>query len=93
MVNTANYLRNRCFRGTYGRATAYELWHGKLPNFKQLKILKFKAFVLDKLSAREEFDNKSVKEKIVGHTTVTKAFRQNDLGKIIEAIGISFIDE
>lgn len=94
-INTANYLRNRCPSRSHEGMTPFELWFGKVPNLKHLKLFGAKAFVLDKTPGRRKLDDKSIEGKFVGYSLTAKAYRirLNDTGAIIETRDVKIVEE
>jgi len=45
VVNTVNYVLNRCLIGPIGKKTPYELVKGKKPNVRYFKVFKSKSFI------------------------------------------------
>lgn len=47
-VNTVNFIRNRCISKTLENKALFELWHGKRPDARHLRIFGKTTYMLDK---------------------------------------------
>jgi hypothetical protein len=61
-VNTANYLRNRCPSKSLNGKTPYEMWTGKKPNLKHLRIFGSKVFCLNRSPGKGKLTCRSKEE-------------------------------
>lgn len=84
-INTACYLRNRCPSSSHEGVTPHEIWHGRKPNLKHLRVFGAKAFILDKGPGRSKFDDRAIEGKLVGYADSAKTDKilRNGNGKIV----------
>lgn len=73
-INTANYLLNRLPCSATGK-TPFELWSGKLPDYKHLRIFGSAAYVHVPKEKRKKLDQKSIRMIFVGYADGRKAYR------------------
>jgi len=74
-VNTAAFLRNRCPTKVLNGMTPEELWSGRKPDVKFLRIFGSEATVLNKGTGLSKLDTKGIEAVIVGYSTESKAYR------------------
>jgi hypothetical protein len=74
-VNTANYLRNRCPSKSLNGKTPYEMWTGKKPNLKHLRIFGSKVFCLNRSPGKGKLTCRSKEGILVGYSEESKAYR------------------
>jgi hypothetical protein len=74
-VNTANYLRNRCPSKSLNGKTPYEMWTGKKPNLKHLRIFGFKVFCLNRSPGKGKLACRSKEGMLVGYSEESKSYR------------------
>ena len=93
-INTACYVSNRVFIRPMLNKTAYELWHGKIPNINYFKVFGCKCFILKDREQRAKFDSRIDEGRSVGYSTHSKAYRvYNDRKRIIlESIHVVFYE-
>lgn len=72
-VLMANYIRNRCV--SLNGKTLFEMWCGRRPNVKHLRIFGEVVYVLNKDSGKGEFDPRGKKGIFVGYGISTKGYR------------------
>lgn len=75
-VATAVYLRNRSPSKSLDGRTPYEIWTGRKPNVKHLKVFGCNAVVLNRKKGK--FDPKGSSMIMVGYSRVSKAYRLYD---------------
>lgn len=74
-VNTAAFLRNRCPTKSLGGQTPEELWSGRKPDIKFLRIFGSDAVALNKGPGISKLDAKGIEAVVVGYSTESKAYR------------------
>ncbi|KMQ88628.1 retrovirus-related pol polyprotein from transposon tnt 1-94 [Lasius niger] len=74
-INTANYIRNRCISKSLDAGTPYEIWSGKKPNVKHLRIFGCKVFVTDTTPGKGKFQPRAKEGIFVGYSSESKAYR------------------
>jgi len=82
-VNTSAYLRNRIPNHRTGpQKTPFELWFGRKPSVKNLRIFGSTGFAYNHDPRRKKFDQRSKRVLLVGYDTLTnKVFRVFDPAK------------
>ncbi len=85
-VNTAAYLRNRIPSTACKNRSPYELWHGKKPDLKHLRVFGCLAYSHIPENLRSKFDSKAVKCRFLGYSTQSKAYRVFDIEKKIVSV-------
>ncbi|KAE8915761.1 hypothetical protein PF005_g28154 [Phytophthora fragariae] len=73
-VNTAVFIINRT-PNSVNNVTAYEIWYGKRPNLKNVKIFGSTGFAHIPKEKRKKLDAKSFKCKFLGYPFGTKGYR------------------
>jgi hypothetical protein len=93
-VSTATYISNRSITHNKEK-TPYELWFGKKPNIKNLKIFGQHASVLKQDHLRSKFEPKGSLMYFVGYTDSFNTFRFYDpiSNKIVVSCDALFIDQ
>ena len=76
-VNAAVYILNRVGSRT-APCTAFESWHGKIPDLSHLRVYGCKAFMHLPKENRKKLDAKSVECILVGYCDNQKAYRLYD---------------
>ncbi|KAG8278585.1 hypothetical protein J6590_108833 [Homalodisca vitripennis] len=90
-IVTANYIRNRCPSTCIGGKTPYEIWHGKLPDLKHMRIFGSRAYVLDKTVGLGKVDPKAAAGRFIGYDLESKAYRVRlDTGKTVVTRDVRF---
>lgn len=79
-VSTAAYLVNRTPASGTSK-TPEEIWSGRAPDLKLLKVFGCKAMVHIPKQKRHKFDPKSFECILLGYSEVSKAYRLYDLNK------------
>lgn len=80
-VSTAAYLVNRSPTRSIGGKTPEEMWTGRKPNLKHLRIFGSNVMVHVPKVKRRKFDSKAVKGIFVGYCEDTKGYRVYDLDR------------
>lgn len=78
-VHTANYIRNRSPNSKLNGATPFEIFNGKQPDIRHLRIFGSRAIVLDKGTRRSKFMPRGVEYTLVGYSELQKGYRLVDL--------------
>jgi len=74
-VNTAAFLRNRCPTKGLDGVTPEELWSGRKPNVKFLRIFGSSVVALNKGANVSKLDKKGIETVLVGYSAESKAYR------------------
>lgn len=74
-IATANFIRNRCPSKSLEGKTPHEVWHGSKPNVSGLKEFGCRVFVLDRISRKGKFENKTKNGVFLGYSEQSKAYR------------------
>jgi len=74
-VATANYIRNRCITNVLRSKTPFEIWHGKRPDVKHLRIFGETAYMLDKTPGKGKLDPRGIHCIFLGYDETSKGFR------------------
>lgn len=92
-VNNANYIQNRILSAAVN-VTPFELWNGKPPNLKHIRIFGAVAYAQINKQKRRKLDEVSIKCKLVGYAEESKAFRLLNIGteKIIISRDVKFLE-
>lgn len=77
-VTTAAYITNRCPTRSISYATPEELWSGKKPNLKHLRVFGCEVMVHVPDAKRQKLDPKASKMIFIGYSEVTKGYRLLD---------------
>ena len=90
-ISTAAYLRNRCPSKILGNKTPHEVWTGKKPNVKHLKVFGSTAVTLN-VKRKGKFDKIGSMLIMVGYSLVSKAYRlyNKDTNVVIERRDVLF---
>ncbi|CAD6236968.1 GSCOCG00012493001-RA-CDS [Cotesia congregata] len=94
-ITTANYLRNRCPSRSHGGSTPFELWFGRKPELKHLRVFGAKVLVLRKEIGRQKLEERSIEGRLVGYYETAKAYRvrRNDDDKVVITRDVQIIEE
>lgn len=94
--NTAVYLKNRCPHAALEGKTPEEMWSGKVPDLRHLRVFGCKAMVLVPKGKRLKWDPKSAKHTFVGYcddSTDENCYRLlNKNNKLIRARDVKFLE-
>ena len=74
-VNTACYIANRIFLRAFLKKTSYELWFGRQPSVKHLRLFGCKCFVLKKGGHMDKFESHCLDDVLLGYASRSRAFR------------------
>lgn len=87
------YTFNRVCRGNQNK-TPFELYSGRRPSVKHLRVFGSKAYVGMPRQLRSKFDMRTKKGILVGYAMKTKGYRiwLPDEHKIIETINVTFVE-
>lgn len=90
-ISTAAYLRNRCPSRSLDNKTPHEVWTGRKPNVKHLKVFGSTAVALNK-KRKGKFNKKGSILIMVGYSLVSKAYRlyNRDTNSVIERRDVLF---
>lgn len=91
---TATYLQNRLLSKAV-RKTPYELWHGKKPSLKHIRVFGCRAFAYIPAEKRSKLQNRAVEGVLVGYSEHSKGYRilNPKTGKVIISNSVTFIEE
>lgn len=84
-LRTAVYLLNRSPTSTLNNMTPYELWYGRKPNLKNLKIFGCLAYVYDEALSKNKLQPRSKMCFLIGFTDTGYVFYDNEKKQIIPA--------
>lgn len=73
-VATANFIRNRCITRTLQDKTPYELWYGKRPNVKHMRIFGGIAYMLDKTSDKGKLEARGIRCIFLGYDESSRSY-------------------
>jgi hypothetical protein len=92
-INTATYIRNRCISRALNdkHTTLEEIWTGRKPNVKHLRIFGCDAYMITN-EYRHKFEPKATKCILVGYSIESKAYRlwNNEKQRIIISRDVKF---
>lgn len=93
-VATAAYITNRCPTRSISYVTPEELWSGKKPNLKHVRIFGCEVMVHVPNIKRQKLDSKASKMFFVGYSETTKGYRLLDTKtkKIIISRDVVFLE-
>lgn len=75
MVNTANYIRNRCPTKSLDGSIPYEAWIGNKPDIRHLREFGCKLLCLDNDSIKGKLAPRSKEELFLGYSQQSKGYR------------------
>ena len=76
-VCNAAYVRNRVITSAHD-VTPYEKWYGKKPDVSYLRVFGCTAYAHIPAESRKKFDQKTVKMRLAGHSSLQKGYRLYD---------------
>lgn len=75
-VATANFVRNRCITKILTDKTPYELWYGKRPNVKHIRIFGEVAYMLDKTPGKGKLEPRGIRCIFLGYDESSRGYRE-----------------
>lgn len=94
-MQTANYIRNRCASRSLEQRTPFELWVGRRPRVRHLRIFGEKGFILDKSPSKGKFEPRGKECIFLGYDNQSKAYRVwlPREHKLVAARDVKFVNE
>ena len=84
-INTACYVQNRTLIHRFLGKTPHELWFGKQPTIKHLRVFGCKVYILNTKDHLGKFSAKADEGILVGYSSHSKAYRiYNKRSKLVE---------
>ena len=89
-INTTCHTVNRVYFRPGTKKTPYELWKGRKPNVKYIRIFRSTCFILKDRENVRKFDSRSDEGIFLGYSSISKAYRvyNKRIMKVMETVNI-----